>query len=441
MHIPIPNKKNIKDNYKFVNSINSQYKYFYRLQIFYRLNIDTQEEEVLINNCSFKTNIQISPDDKFISYINEINEINEFTIYDIDKKTNINNCILKHYCSSYVWANNYLIYYSDNKLNKIWLYDLRNCQNTLIFTEFNKDYNIICSLSSDKKYVIITSSNDNSNYSLYIDHNNNTNKIISIKKLNNGVKYYVEHYQGTFYLLTNEEAQNYKIVKFNSEINDWEPLIPHNNYVKINKFKLFSEFLVFTTTISENKFINIYNFKNNTIIKTNNYVKELYNLSEYNNFMHHLQKIKYLYTIDFGINNIFETNILNIKFKTYLTPTTLYDYNMNTNEKILVYKKDIFDYDETLYDTNIIFIPSIENDNIIYLPLYIIYKKDKFIQDGTMQLYFCDLKYINFNPIILTILNEGKICAITPFDNFSKCTEYLIKNKYTNEGNILILKM
>jgi hypothetical protein len=26
-------------------------------------------------------------------------------------------------------------------------------------------------------------------------------------------------------------------------------------------------------------------------------------------------------------------------------------------------------------------------------------------------------------------------------DEFSKCTEYLIKNKYTNEGNILILEM
>jgi len=169
-----------------------------------------------------------------------------------------------------------------------------------------------------------------------------------------------------------------------------------------------------------------------------------------------------VYTIKLGVNCIHDTNILNISFTSLTSPTKLIDYNMATLENIVVYEQIIPSYNETLYECKRLWV---QQENI-KIPVSIVYRKDKFKQDGSMPLYlygygsYGHTVDTTFSYKILPLLDRGYLYAIAhvrggsflgydwylqgkmntkmnTFKDFIRCAEYMIEEKYTSIKNIV----
>jgi oligopeptidase B len=468
------------DTYNYSKSGNSQYKYFSRFiegkdyNQECRINTETNKVDILLdinelainkNQCNV-TSFQVSPDHKYISYGVDYDgsEKYDLVIKDIENNKELNNNIPKLAYCSFFWMSPIEIYYligdEKNRLYQVWLYDLETEINKLVYLEDNEEFDLSINFSEDYNYIFISSGNYDSNFYMYIDFKVNPLKYHIFEPLKEGVKYNLYHHQGIFYILTNkDDSTNWKIMKCNVNNKVWSDFIPYNLNVYISEIQLFKNNLVFESKINGNIYLNIYDFVTDKI-KVISYLEDnTYSLDEYiNNKTTNITS--YVYTLGLGYNFIYDTNILNVRFTSLTSPSKLIDYNMNTLENKVVYEHVVPNYDESLYECKRLWVP---HESI---PISIVYKKDKFIKDGSMPLYLYGYGSYghtvdpNFSYKILPLLDRGYIYAIAhvrggsflgydwylqgkmfnkmnTFSDFIKCAEYMIEEKYTSKKNIV----
>ena len=472
------------DSYAFLQGDPSPYKYFTRFlegkdyHLECRLNVETDEIKVLLDinklaegksQCDVST-FEVSPNHKYISYGVDYDgsEKYDFNIMDIETNTFLVHNIPKLMYCSYFWASSTKIYYSladdRNRMNQICMYDLETNTNTIIITEPNEEHSLSAEISNDKKFIFITIGDYETKYSYVIDFVNDPINYKLFSPLVKGEKYYLNHHQDYFYILTNRDnSTNWKIMRVKDIDTPWEEFIPYNKHIYISDLQVFVNYLVYKTKINGNIFLNVYDFKEDVIEVISHLDNKVYTKKEYCELNHELLKSYHVYTIDFGINNIYETDTLNITFTSLTEPNKLIDYNMNTLEHETVYIKNVPNYDESLYECKRLWIPS----ESVHIPVSIMYRKDKFVQDGTMPLFlygYGSYGYTidtNFNYKILPLVDRGYIYAIAhvrggaflgydwylqgkmynklnTFNDFTKCAEYFISESYTSIKNIVI---
>jgi len=483
-------KSHLKEDYdtlKYSCGDKSEYKYFDR----YLLNKDyhqhcrvsekTGEEEILLDinelaigkkQCDV-SNFVPSPNHQYISYGVDYDgsEQYEIIIHDL-----INNNILEHtipklaYCN-YFWINSENIYYilsnERNSPHELYLYNLTTKANTLIYKELNSEYQISAYTTSNNKYIIINRGNYNSNESYIINFEINPLDYTLFKSLVDNTKYYLEYHNEYWYIRTNlDNSTNWKIMRCHiSNINELEDFIPYNKNIYIKNCKSFQNFIVYKTIYNGSVYLNIVNPYNKVLKVINHLSNNFHNVDSYYEQLHDDTISSDVYYIDYGLNENYDTDTLNIRFSSPTSPIKYFDYNMNTLECKQVYEKTVPNYNESLYECKNIWVP--QEGTRLGIPLTLIYKKDKFIQDGSMPLYLYGYGSYGysidnmFSYKILPLLDHGYIYAIAhirggselgydwymdgkmynklnTFNDFIRCSEFMIQEKYTKEKNIVI---
>jgi oligopeptidase B len=170
-----------------------------------------------------------------------------------------------------------------------------------------------------------------------------------------------------------------------------------------------------------------------------------------------IKNIKLYYSHYYSDNIIFSMNSLK-------SPHSLYNMNLETKEKTFLRSKPVPNYNSELYHTERIYAPS--HDGIM-VPMSVVYRKDKFKNDGTNPLYLYGYGSYgstidpNFKSTIIPLLDRGFVYVIghvrggsflgekwyedgkmetkiNTFLDFNACAEYLIKEKYTFDKGITI---
>ncbi len=483
-------KSHLKEDYdtlKYSCGDKSEYKYFSRFllnkdyQQYYRVSEITGKEEILLDinelaigkkQCDV-SNFVPSPNHQYISYGVDYDgsEQYEIIIYDL-----INNNILEHTIpklsySYYFWINSENIYYvlsnERNSPHELYLYNLTTKVNTLVYKELNSEYHISAYTTSNNKYIIINRGNYDSNESYIINFEVNPLEYTLFKSLVDNNKYYLEYHNDYWYITTNlDNSTNWKIMRCHiNNINEFEDFIPYNEYIYISDCKSFQNYIIYKTVYNGNIYINIVNPNNKTLRVINHLSNNSYTIDSYYEQLLNNTVSSDVYYIDYGINENYNTDILNIKFSSPTSPIKYFDYDMNTLEYKLVYEKTVPNYNESLYESKNIWVP--QEGTRLGIPLTLIYKKDKFIQDGSMPLYLYGYGSYGhsidnmFNYKILPLLDHGYIYAIAhirggselgydwymdgkmynklnTFNDFIRCTEFMIQEKYTKEKNIVI---
>ena len=174
-----------------------------------------------------------------------------------------------------------------------------------------------------------------------------------------------------------------------------------------------------------------------------------------------------VYRVDLGVNCIYDTDTINIIYGSMTSPMKYFDYNIDSLENTQVYEKIIPNYDENLYESKRVWIP--QEGTQLGIPVSMIYRKDKYKQDGTNPLYLYGYGSYghtvepDFDYEILPLLDAGYIYVIAhirggsflgynwyldgkmsnkinTFKDFIRCAEYLgdESNKYCDPKKIVI---
>ncbi|MCK4662087.1 MAG: S9 family peptidase [Bacteroidales bacterium] len=421
-------------------------------------------EEILINvNEMAKgysyyqlTGLSVSMDNKLLSFGVDTVSRRKYTIYIKDIETGkiftekINNTTGRA-----VWANdNKTIFYTlkDETLRAYKILKHKLGEDVLndkeLFTETDETYYTYISKTKSNKYLIIKSKSTLSSEYRFLDADNTDGEFKIIQKREKDLEYSISHYKDKFYIVTNFNAKNFRLMETpvcKTDKENWKEIIPHRNDVLIKKIEVFNDYIV----VSE---------RENGLIQLK--VIELKNNNEY--------------FIDFGeetyeayisVNYEFETNLLRYKYSSLTTPSSTFDFDMKTKEKKLLKQQEIIgDFNSDNYVSERLYANARDGKKV---PISLVYRKGLEKNGNNPLLLYSYGSYGSsvepyFSSIRLSLLDRGFVYAIAhirggqelgrewyedgkllnkknTFTDFIDCAEYLIEQKFTNKSKLFAL--
>ncbi len=316
----------------------------------------------------------------------------------------------------------------------------------LLYTETDEKFFLYIAKTKSKKYLLQYSESITTTEIHFLDADNPTGKFKVIHPRQQDMEYDVAHHGTDFYVKTNENAKNFKLMKTpvrSPGKSNWRQVIPHRKEIKIEDVDVFENHLVIYER--ENGLENI----------------RILNLQTGEN--HHIEFPEPVYGLRTQSNPEFEIDQLRFMYYSMVTPKNVFDYNMNTKDRELKKEYEVIGYNKSLYETKRIFAEAEDGTKI---PISIVYKKD-FRQDGTRPLYlyaygsygYSMEPYFSSNRI--SYLDRGFAFAIAhirggsemgrywydegkllnkknTFTDFIACAEHLINENYTTSNRLVI---
>ena len=304
------------------------------------------------------------------------------------------------------WAsdNQTVFYTSKNKVTllseKIYRHkmgsDFRNDE--LVYTENDETYYIGVSRSKSGEYIIIyNSSTLVSDYHI-LRADNPDGKFKNFTPRGTAHEYSIDHYQNKFYIVTNWNAKNNRLMETAenaTDISQWKEVIAHRDDVHLLGLEIFKDHLV----INERK----------------NGLRGLRIINQKTGDDSDIDFEEETYTARISVNEEFNTNILRYSYTSMVTPSTTYDYNMDTGEKTLMKQQEIVGgYDQKSYHSERLYATARDGKRI---PISLVYRKDmKSDSPQSLLLYaygsYGSTRDPGFGSSRLSILDRGFIYAI-----------------------------
>ncbi len=456
----------IRENDMSVPYVIGNYQYYSKsiegeqYSVYCRKLIDSNEEIVVLDINKMAqgysyyniANIRISPDENFLLFLVDTsgNESYTLNVKDIELNNicpeNLNNI------SQAEWAddNKTIIYTVENTTKRPFRVMKhvvgRNIEEDIeMFRDDDEKYWVWIDKSRDNKYIFAGSSSKTTSYMLFLECNsvNDTFTVLFPKKQN--VEYYVSHNNGYFYILTNFEAYNFKVqrMKIDEGKNEIEDFIIERDGVTINSMDMFKDFIVLNERKSGNQAIEIFD------LHTGN--------------SHYIEFPERSFSIWYEKNPEFETERFRLSYSSFITPATVYEYNMKERQLTILkeYKLEC-EYDKDKYETKVV--NAIGRDGTL-IPISMVYRKGlKFSEKTPLVLNGYGAYGMSSDPyfssVRLSLLDRGIVYAIAhirgggengrrwyedgkmlnkknTFYDFIDCADFLVNKNYTSSAKMI----
>lgn len=470
-------KARIKEEDSSVPEKNGDYFYYTRMEankqypLFCRKkdSLDASEEILLDQNilaegtdfCSV-SGLAVSPDGTKLAYAVDFEGSEVYTLYIKDLLTNslypeqIPNIMGSvYYRIGVEWANDnktvfYLLLDVIHRAYKFYSHEIGTdpLNDKLLFHEEDATYSLGLYKTRSESYIMLYHYNTLGPETHFISADSPNLGLQIISPRQHGIEYYVTHHKDSFFIITNENAPNFKLMKapVNAlEKTSWQEVIPHQIDVTLEHIDVFEEYMVLHERKGGLKQLRISKPDGKTDVRYVSFPDPTYEI--------------YVDT-----NPEFKTNLLRLRYSSLITPHSTVDFHMDTGEWELKKEDQIpSGYDKAQYATEHFFANASDGKKI---PISIAYKKG-LKKDGTNPtlLYgygaYGASSDASFNANIISLLDRGFVFATghvrggsemgrvwydegrhlnkkNTFTDFIACAEHLIKEGYTSSSKLSI---
>ncbi len=318
-------------------------------------------------------------------------------------------------------------------------------EDLLIFEEVDEEFSCQVHKSKSEEYLFIHSESTISSEMRFLKATDPKGEFSLLQSRIPHLEYAADQYGDFFWIRTNDQAQNFKLVKSPvsaPQKENWIDVIPHRPEVLLEDFDLFSRYLV--TQERSNGLTQI-------------------QIKPWEGSDHSLRFEDETYTAWIGTNPEFDTDILRFGYNSLVTPSSVYDYHMISGQKTLLKQSEVVGgYDPLLYHSERVWAKAPDG---ISIPISLVYKKSLFSKNGESPLllyaygsygYSMDA-YFSSNR--LSLLDRGFVFAIAhirggedlgrhwyeqgkmlnkrnTFTDFISCAEHLINQQYTTPQHL-----
>ncbi|NUM34144.1 MAG: S9 family peptidase [Candidatus Brocadiae bacterium] len=348
-----------------------------------------------------------------------------------------------------IWANdNKTVFYSiqDETLRsyKVLRY-LLNSKPVEVFHEKDDTFFTFVTKTKSGRFILIGSSSTVSTEYRFLDASLPEGDFKVFQPRERDLEYSIEHYKEDFYICTNQNAKNFKLMKAplgKTEKENWVDVIPHREQVLLENFRIFSKYLV--------------------LEERENGLNQIRIMAWDNSCDYRIDFGEACYTAYAAANAEFDTEILRYVFDSMVTPPSVFDFNMKDKTKKLMKQEEIVGgYVPDNYHSERLY--AVASDKT-WIPISMVYKKSEKKQDGNPLLLYGYGSYgystdPGFSSSLLSLLDRGIIFAIAhirggeemgrswyedgkllkkrnTFTDFIACAEHLVEKKYT-KSNIM----
>jgi oligopeptidase B len=396
----------------------------------------------------------VSDDGNLLAYLTDTTGFRQYVLHVKDLRTGQTLADTAERVTSISWAtDNKTIFYTvedatTKRSNRLYRHRLGGSADDLIYDEKDELFNIQAERSRSKAFILVTSESFTSTEVRYIaaDRPEQSYKILLPREAKH--RYYVDHRGDQFYIRTDEDAKNFKLVV--APVSDpkkanWKEVIPHRKESMIEGIDLFANHLV--------------------VYERENGLQKMRITDLRNNQTHYIDFPEPVYSAFASANAEFNTPTLRFSYVSFITPSSVFDYNMETRKRVLLKQTEVLGgYNPAAYQSERVYATASDGTRI---PVSLVYKKD-LKRDGKRPLLLQGYgaygisSNIGFSSNRLSLLDRGVIYAIAhirgggemgkewheqgkmmmkrnTFTDFIAASEYLTREKYTSSDRLIII--
>lgn len=351
--------------------------------------------------------MSISPNDSLLTYASDLDGRRIYTVNFKHVETGeLISDVLENTEGQIVWGNdNKTVFYVKKDPQtllgtQVYRHVLGTNQSDdeLVYEEEDHSFYMSLDKSRDESLIFINLESTETSDTWFIDANTPMDEFAQLIDCIDEHEYSVDKLGDTFYIVSNHQATNFKVMTATSEtifdVEQWVTRIDHREDVLIEDIEIFNDYLVIVE-------------------------RELGQIR----FVIHRGDTNYPITFDdpcyyacLGDNPEPSATMARIYYSSLTTPGSLFETDLATTDRILLKSQKVLgEFNSDDYKSERIFVTSRDNQQV---PVSLVYKKSLYQQDGTNPL----LQYgygaygitidPNFSPHTLSLLNRGFVYAI-----------------------------
>jgi oligopeptidase B len=315
----------------------------------------------------------------------------------------------------------------------------------LVYEEKDNTFYTSCFKTKSRKYIVIGATSTLSDEYRYIDASKPNSEFQIFQVREKDLEYEIDHYKGDFYIRTNYQAKNFRLMKTpiaKTAKENWIEVIPNRDDVYLSNFEIFENYLV----VGERK----------------NGLNQLRIRNWTDNEEHYLDFGEETYDAWISTNPEFDTDVLRYGYTSLTTPSSTIDYDMSTKvKKVMKQQEVVGDFDKSNYESKRIWATAEDGTKV---PVSLVYRKDKF-KKGTNPLWisaygsYGSSSDVYFSSVRLSLLDRGFVIATAhvrggqemgrywyedgkllkkknTFTDFNTCAEYMVAEGYAAKDKV-----
>ena len=351
--------------------------------------------------------MSVSPDNQWLAYGVDTVSRRRYTVHFKNVSTgDVLDQTIPNTTGGVAWANdNRTVFYTTKNevtllSEKIWRHKMgSNATNDeLVYHEKDESYYTGVYRSKSGEYIIIyNSSTLVSDYHI-LNANDPDGNFKNFSPRGTEHEYSIDHYDDKFYIITNWEAKNNRLMETSeneTNMDKWTEILAHRNDVHLLGMEIFKDHLV----LSERK----EGLRGLRVIHQHSGKDEYIDFGEQT------------YTARISVNEEYNTNILRYSYTSMVTPSSTYDYNMDTGELTLLKQSEVVGgYDQDAYHSERRYAIAEDGQKV---PISLVYKTNLITDDPQNLLLYAYGSYGStrdpyFSSTRLSLLDRGFIYAI-----------------------------
>ena len=346
----------------------------------------------------------------------------------------------------------YLFYAQEDPVSKrddkVFRHTVGTSKEDLVYEEKDVLFDVGITRSRDKKMFFISSGAATMNEVRYLPANDPLGEWKIVSPRREAHEYAATFDEGEFYIVTNKNAENFKVVKApanNPSEKNWTDFIPHNPAVKVDNISFFKDHAVVSELENGLEYLRVIDRKTLRAparIKTPESV----------------------YTMTLSNNPEYDTPSIRYNYSSMITPNSTYDLDLKTRQSELIKQQEIpSGHDKAKYETTRVWATARDG---VKVPVSILMKKGTKLDGKSPMLLYAYGSYgasmtPNFSTARLSLVDRGMIYAIAhirggselgekwrqegrmykkmnTFHDFIDSAKWLVANKYTSPDRLVI---
>jgi oligopeptidase B len=308
---------------------------------------------------------QVSDDGNLLAYTMDVTGFRDYTLHvkDLRSGKELPDKV-EHVAGQrgVEWAadNHTLFYVTEDaakRPHRLFRHTLGGAKDDLLYDETDELYRLWLHRSRDKKYLFTLSQSSVTTEERYLPSDQPQGDWKVILPRQNEHEYHVEHRDGLFYIRTNKDAKNFRLVT--APVGDprperWKELIAHRPDVLLQDAALFARHAVLTEWEGGLPHLRVMDF--GTGRQSSIDVPEP------------------VYAMRGDMNPEYDTKLFRYHYESFITPASVYDYDTDEHSSKLLKRTEVLGgYDPSRYTTERIFATASDGTRI---PVSLVYRKD-----------------------------------------------------------------
>lgn len=272
----------------------------------------------------------------------------------------------------------------------------------LIYEETDERFNIGAGRTRDDQYIILESASHTTSEARFLPAATAEAGLHLIAPRRDNIEYYVDHRNGLFFIRTNDQGRNFRLVTApvsNPGIESWAEILPHRPEIMLEDADLFAGFYVACERRNGLQHLRVLRFKGEGTETVDS------------------REIAFpepVYSAHPHVNRNFDATTYRYAYQSLVTPSSVYEYDITMGASKLLKQLEVpGGFDRTQYASERLFATAPDGEKI---PVSLVYRKDTF-QRSKNPLYvygYGSYGYslpIGFNGNRLSLLDRGFVMA------------------------------